>query len=201
MAAIQARKWLKQLLNLIVAEADAAVGNTDTCFARPAAYRYLHLAPGRRVLDRISNQIGQQLVEAFANQKNGRSYALENIKFFTSVMSHYVSDGHVPFHAITNYDGQLSGQHGVHARFETELFERYEKKLKIQPPARVDVSQGPREFLFATLTESARLAEGVLAADKAAIGSGDIYDRACALRASNQKPNENRKTTLETTFA
>jgi len=28
----------------------------------------------------------------------------------------------------------------------------------------------------------------------------DIYDRACALRASNQKPNENRKTTLESTF-
>jgi hypothetical protein len=125
-----------------------------------------------------AEEIYKKLVEAFTNQKNGRGYALENIKFFTSVMSHYVSDAHVPFHAITNYDGQLTGQHGVHARFETELFERFEKKLKIQPPAGADVSQGPREFVFATLTESAKLAEGVLAADKDAIGSGEIYDRA-----------------------
>jgi hypothetical protein len=122
-------------------------------------------------------EIYKKLVEAFTNQKNGRSYALENIKFFTSVVAHYVSDAHVPFHAIANYDGQLTGQQGVHARFETELFDRYEKKLKIHPGS-ADVSKGPREFLFDTLTESAKLAEGVLVADKEAIGSGEVYDRA-----------------------
>ena len=83
----------------------------------------------------------------------------------------------MPFHAIANYDGQLTGQQGVHARFETELFERYEKKLKIHPGG-ADVSKGPREFVFDTLTESAKLAEGVLAADKEAIGTGEVYDRA-----------------------
>jgi hypothetical protein len=124
-----------------------------------------------------TEEIYKKLVEAFANQKAGRGYALENIKFFTSIIAHYVSDAHVPFHAITNYDGQESGQHGVHSRFETELFERYEKKLTIRPGS-VDVSKGPRDFIFDTLTESAKLSADVLAADKTALGAGEIYDRA-----------------------
>jgi Zinc dependent phospholipase C len=123
-----------------------------------------------------TEEIYKKLVEAFANQKQGRGYALENIKFFTSVVAHYVSDAHVPFHAIANYDGQQTGQQGIHARFETELFERYGGRLTIHPPG-VDVGKGPRDFIFATLTESAKLADGVLVADREAIGSGDVYDR------------------------
>lgn len=123
-----------------------------------------------------TEEIYKKLVDAFANQKAGRFYALENIKFFTSILAHYISDAHVPFHAITNYDGQLTGQGGLHSRFETELFDRYERKLAIRPvPA--DVSKGPREFVFTTLTESARLTTDILAADKTALGSGEIYDR------------------------
>ena len=34
---------------------------------------------------------------------------------------HYVADAAVPFHTTENYDGQLTGQKGAHARFETEL--------------------------------------------------------------------------------
>ena len=52
-------------------------------------------------------------------------YARENIKFFSSVIAHYTADAHVPFHAALNYDGQLTGQWGIHSRFESELFERY----------------------------------------------------------------------------
>jgi hypothetical protein len=118
-----------------------------------------------------------KLVRAFADQKNGRGYALENIRFFTSVLAHYISDAHVPFHAVVNYDGKLTGQDGLHARFETDLFNRYEKKLSIRA-IRADVSKGPREFVFDTLTESAKLAGGILEGDRVAIGAGDVYDRA-----------------------
>ena len=124
-----------------------------------------------------TEEIYKKLVEAFANQKAGRGYALENIKFFTSIIAHYVSDAHVPFHAITNYDGQQSGQHGIHSRFETELFERYGGKLTIRPPV-ADVSKGPRDFVFDTLTESAKLSADILSADQTAIGTGEVYDRA-----------------------
>ena len=36
-------------------------------------------------------------------------YSRDNIKFFSSVLAHYVADAHVPFHAALNYDGQLTG--------------------------------------------------------------------------------------------
>ena len=81
-------------------------------------------------------------------------YSRDNIKFFSSVLAHYVSDAHVPFHAALNYDGQLTGQWGIHSRFETELFERYQSKLTVVPPrrragrqrARTDFRYPDREF-------------------------------------------------------
>lgn len=117
-----------------------------------------------------------RLVRAFTDHRNGRPFARENIKFFTSVLSHYISDAHVPFHAVVNYDGQLTGQHGIHARFESEMFERYRGQLSIRATPIV-VTKGVRDFTFDTLLESQALVAGILEADREAIGSRDLYDR------------------------
>lgn len=42
------------------------------------------------------------------------------LKYF-SWLAHYVEDAHQPLHVTENYDGQLTGQPGIHSRFETEL--------------------------------------------------------------------------------
>jgi hypothetical protein len=118
-----------------------------------------------------------KLKQAFTDHKNGRGFAPENIKFFTAVVAHYVADAHVPFHAVVNYDGQLTGQHGIHSRFESELFERYRKKLTVVPRP-TTIAMDPRDFIFDTLIVSAGLVDPILAADKAAIGTGDLYDDA-----------------------
>jgi hypothetical protein len=119
-----------------------------------------------------SAEIYGKLVEAFT-QKSG--YARENIKFFSSVLSHYVADAHVPFHAVINYDGQLTGQSGIHSRFETELVERYRTTLKIDPKPVTAV--GPiRDFVFDTLTTGFPLAQTILEADKAAAAGREVYD-------------------------
>ncbi len=120
-------------------------------------------------------EIFGKLRQAFADHKAGRGYARDNVKFFAAVLAHYVSDAHVPFHAVVNYDGQFTGQRGIHARFESELFERYRTKLSVHPKI-VTIAQDPRDFVFDALAESARLVEPVLAADKAAIGNGEMYD-------------------------
>lgn len=36
-------------------------------------------------------------------------------------LSHYVADMHVPLHATENYDGQMTGNIGVHARWESSI--------------------------------------------------------------------------------
>lgn len=119
-----------------------------------------------------ASEIFGRLAEAFT-QKSG--YSRENIKFFSSVLSHYVSDAHVPLHAVVNYDGQLTGQAGIHARFEAELFERYRSRLIVTPRAPMPV--GPvRDFVFDTLLASFPLAEKVLEADRAAVAGREVYD-------------------------
>jgi hypothetical protein len=117
-------------------------------------------------------EIYGKLVEAFT-QKAG--YSRENIKFFSSVIGHYVSDAHVPLHAVLNYDGQLTNQWGIHSRFETELFERYLGKLKVAPRP-VSAIGHVRDYVFETLLTGFSLAQPVLDADKAAVGSREMYD-------------------------
>jgi hypothetical protein len=119
-----------------------------------------------------SEEIYRKLVEAFTQKA---PYSRENIRLFSSVLAHYVADAYQPFHAALNYDGQLTGQWGVHARFETELFDRYESKLHLSPSVPAPVGT-PREFVFAALTTSFLLVQPVLDADKAAVGSRDFYD-------------------------
>jgi hypothetical protein len=119
-----------------------------------------------------TEEIYKKLVEAFT-QKSG--YARENIKFFSSIIAHYTADAHVPFHAALNYDGQLSGQWGIHSRFESELFERYKEKLQIAPKPVAPVPN-PREFIFDALTASFPFVQPALDADKAAVAGRDVYD-------------------------
>jgi hypothetical protein len=119
-----------------------------------------------------SAEIYTKLVEAFTQQAG---YSRDNIKFFSSVLTHYVSDAHVPFHAALNYDGQLTGQWGIHSRFETELFERFRPKLRVNPKPVGKI--GPvRDFVFDTLLESFPFVQLILDADKTAVTGRELYD-------------------------
>ena len=121
-----------------------------------------------------TQEIYGKLVDAFTQKA---PYSRDNIKFFASIVAHYVSDAHVPFHAALNYDGQLTGQWGIHARFEAELFERYRDRLVVVPPPAVRVASA-REFVFARLTEGYTFVQPLLDADKAAVANRDTYDNA-----------------------
>lgn len=102
-------------------------------------------------------------------------YALDNIALYAAVLSHYVSDGHVPLHAVVNYNGQLTGQDGVHSRWEAELFERNRVRLKVAPPALTPVTV-PRDAMFDVLLASNRAAANVLDADRQAAAGRSLYD-------------------------
>lgn len=118
------------------------------------------------------------LVRAFEEQRLGTSpWALEDIRFFAATLAHYVSDAHVPQHAVMNYDGQLTDQQGIHNRFETELVLRYVDRLHWRPTARPAVTDA-RTFTFEALFASFAAAPAVERADRDAIGAGTEYDDA-----------------------
>jgi hypothetical protein len=104
-------------------------------------------------------------------------YALDNIVLYSAVLAHYVSDGHVPLHAVVNYNGQLTGQDGVHSRWESELFDRIRGRLRIAPPALTPVTS-PRDAMFDILLASNREAGAVLEADRKAASGREFYDDA-----------------------
>ena len=83
----------------------------------------------------------------------------------------------MPLHAVVNYNGQLSGQDGVHSRWEGELFERNRSKLKIAPPP-VKPVRVPRDVMFDVLLASNRLAANVLESDRKAAEGREFYDDA-----------------------
>lgn len=123
-----------------------------------------------------AQEIYDQLEKAFADQKKGTAgYALENVKFFSAVLSHYVADAHVPFHSALNYDGQLTNQHGIHARFEGDLFDRYRQALRFTP-APAAPGDTARDVVFDALVSGYAHVDGILKADLEALGSGHRYD-------------------------
>jgi hypothetical protein len=117
-----------------------------------------------------------QLVKAFQQYGAGTSsFAGDDIKFFSSVVAHYTGDAHVPFHAALNYDGQLTNQHGIHARFEGELMRRYGDRIAIAPKAPAPIRE-PRDVIFDALIEGFPLVEPILAVDRKAVAGRDEYD-------------------------
>ena len=123
-------------------------------------------------------EIYDKLAKAFREYADGSSsFAGEDIKFFSAILAHYTGDAHVPFHAALNYDGQLTNQHGIHARFEGELMRRYADRVSIVPKPAVPVRQ-PRDFIFDTLTSGFPLAETVLTVDRQAVSGREEYDDA-----------------------
>jgi len=121
-----------------------------------------------------AQEMYDQLRESF-RQLPASPFARDNVKLFAAILSHYTGDAFQPFHAAANYDGQLTGQQGIHARFETELFDRYRGKLKLAPRPLAPVPNA-RDFIFATLTDSYSFVDPILAADRDATKGRDSYD-------------------------
>jgi hypothetical protein len=86
-----------------------------------------------------------------------------------------MQDAHVPLHASNNYDGQLTGQWGIHSRFEDALFQRYQSKLTVTPGPLSPIAS-PREAIFDVLLAGFQLVDPLLKADKEAVEGKATYD-------------------------
>jgi hypothetical protein len=115
------------------------------------------------------------LRRGFESGKRESRYGPGDIVLFAPVLSHYIQDAHQPLHASNNYDGQLSGNNGIHARFETDLIERYQSRLTLAPAAPTPI-RNVRDAAFDILLASNRLVDTLLKADTAAVAGKDVYD-------------------------
>lgn len=61
-----------------------------------------------------------QLTKAFQDGDVGRIVRL------SADLGHYIGDAHVPLHTTKNYNGQLTGQYGIHGLWESRLPELFD---------------------------------------------------------------------------
>ncbi|HPI38674.1 MAG TPA: T9SS type A sorting domain-containing protein [Ignavibacteriaceae bacterium] len=47
----------------------------------------------------------------------------------TADLGHYVGDAHMPLHITRNYNGQYTGQTGVHSRYESSMIGKYKSQI------------------------------------------------------------------------
>lgn len=125
---------------------------------------------------RVEEMYGE-LRRAFESYERRGPFGRNDILFFSAWLTHYVSDAHVPFHAVLNYDGQLTGQHGIHSRFEAYLFERYRDQWTIAPKPIAAITN-PRDYIFDVVLEGTQLVPPILKSDLEAIAARDEYDDA-----------------------
>jgi hypothetical protein len=117
----------------------------------------------RGVLPWIIQDRWRDLVEGF------RAGDPAKVALATAILGHYIADAHVPLHTTKNFDGQFTGQRGVHSRWESGLVGRYIVAddlpvLPIQPDAAF--LQRPWDWLSASHALVPQLLEDDREADR-----------------------------------
>jgi hypothetical protein len=81
-----------------------------------------------------------------------------------SDLGHYVADATQPLHCTENYDGYLTGNGGIHSRYETGMITTYQSLLTISADSARYI-YSPLDYSFELILQSQALVESVLTAD------------------------------------
>lgn len=81
-------------------------------------------------------------------------------------IGHYIADAHVPLHATENYNGQLTGQQGIHGFWESRIPELLANKEFDFFIGKAQYLRDPAAFIWARVLESANAADSVLKFEK-----------------------------------
>jgi hypothetical protein len=91
-------------------------------------------------------------------------------------LGHYVADAHQPLHTTKNYDGQLTGNDGIHARYETEMMNRHLAAITIISNQAIYITN-PIDYAFQIIEEAWVFVDSIMLADEIAKSeSGGVYD-------------------------
>ncbi len=96
------------------------------------------------------------LTKAFSNRDADRILRL------SAELGHYISDGCVPLHTTENYNGQLSGQEGIHAFWESRIPELMADEEFDYFVGKAEYLEDTRSYFWDIILESHLLVDSVL---------------------------------------
>ncbi|MDR3611056.1 MAG: hypothetical protein P4L27_10875 [Ignavibacteriaceae bacterium] len=112
-----------------------------------------------------------KLIQAFKDKKK------DAVLLYTSDLGHYVGDGHQPMHTMLNYNGQLTNQKGVHARYEIKMVDKYIKEIEASiTKADVKKINDPFQYIFDYIANANSVQPVLLDADLYAAKSAGSND-------------------------
>jgi hypothetical protein len=97
-----------------------------------------------------------RLTNAF---RNGRS---DSVLFYATDMAHYIGDANVPLHSTINYDGQLTGQRGLHALWESVIPEILLDQYNLRSRHKARYLDHPEETIWSAVLRSFTMVNEVL---------------------------------------
>jgi hypothetical protein len=101
-----------------------------------------------------------RLTNAFRNGK------ADSVLFYATDMAHYIGDAHVPLHATLNYDGQLTGQRGLHSLWESMIPEIELDQFRLRSRHRATYLRHPEEAIWSAVRQAYIMVDEVLAKEK-----------------------------------
>ena len=87
----------------------------------------------------------------------------KKIRRYAADIGHYIGDAHVPLHTTENYNGQLTGQDGIHAFWESRLPELFADERYDVWTGKAEFIENPRDYFWNIVLESHLLVDSVLA--------------------------------------
>ena len=102
----------------------------------------------------------RRLTDAFKEKDQVRILKL------SAEIGHYIADAHVPLHASSNHNGQLTGQEGIHAFWETRIPELLAEREWDFLLGKASFISDPLKFTWKKFLESAAAADTVLQMEK-----------------------------------
>lgn len=81
-------------------------------------------------------------------------------------IGHYIADAHVPLHASSNHNGQLTNQKGIHGFWESRVPELLAEKEFDYFIGKADYISNPGNFIWNRILESSKATDSVLLFEK-----------------------------------
>jgi len=103
----------------------------------------------------------QKLIWAFADTAKTKMEKTLRILKISSDLGHYVGDLHVPLHTTSNYNGQKTNQHGIHALWESRLPPLFDSTYDFFV-GRAQFFENPTDSIWKALERSHLLVDSVL---------------------------------------
>lgn len=85
--------------------------------------------------------------------------------FLAADLAHYIGDAYVPLHTSLNYNGQLTGQKGIHALWESLIPELFGMNYNLHTKSAIYIKD-PVQYTWDIIRESHRLVPAVLTTEK-----------------------------------